>query len=162
MTQEEQFAKIGEKLSGMRTCMFVTRDSSGLSKGRPMATQELAFDGSVWFMTDKRSNKCREIQADPGVSLAYAHSNGVRFVSLSGNAEFVDDREKIKEFWNDFYKAWFEGPDDPNIVLIQVKISRAEYWDNEGGKIGALADMALGAVTGKTNQLDENEVFEFS
>jgi general stress protein 26 len=160
MERADSLKTVGEKMHGMRSCMFVTKSSDGF-KARPMATQDVEFDGSVWFMTDKRSNKCKELHEDPTVGLEYAHSNGVRFVSVSGEATFSEDREKIKEFWNDFYKAWFEGPDDPNITLIEVKVKRAEYWDNKGGKAGALADMAIGAVTGNTNTLDEHEVVTF-
>ncbi len=161
MNIQESFEAVHDKIHDMRTCLFVTRGQAGEIKARPMGTQEIKFDGSVWFMTDKRSNKCKEIQADSAVGLEYAHSNGIRFVSLSGNASFVYDLEKIKEFWNPFYKAWFESPEDPHITLIEVKISRAEYWDNKGGKIGGLVDIAIGVVTGETNTLDEHEVFTF-
>ena len=157
MERSEALKNVGEKIKGMRSCMFVTKSGDGL-KARPMSTQDVEFDGSVWFMTDKRSNKYKELQDDPTVGLEYAHSNGIRFVSISGTATFSEDKAKIKEFWNEFYKAWFEGPDDPNITLIEVKASRAEYWDNKGGKIGGLADIAIGAVTGETNTLDEHEV----
>ncbi|MES2668591.1 MAG: pyridoxamine 5'-phosphate oxidase family protein [Patescibacteria group bacterium] len=161
MDTKESFEKIAKKMEGMRTCMFATRSSEGL-KARPMAMQDVEFEGSVWFMTDKRSNKCREIEADPAVGLEYAHGNGVRFVSITGTASFAYDKEKIHEFWNPFYKAWFENEDDPNITLIEVKVKRAEYWDNKGGKVGGLADMAIGAVTGEANTLDEHEVLTFA
>ena len=160
METTASFKEVGEKIKGLRTCMFVTHAPEGL-KARPMGNQDLDFDGSVWFMTDKRSNKYKEIEANPMVGLEYAHSNGVRFVSLTGTAEFVYDKQKIHDFWNPFYKAWFENEEDPNIILIKVNVSRAEYWDNKGGKVGGLADIAIGAVTGETNTLDEHGVLTF-
>ena len=161
MTSEEKLKKIGEKIYGIRSCMFVTKDSQGNFKARPMGTQDIEFDGTIWFMTDKRSNKYAELSLDPTVGLEYADGNGITFVSVSGKAEFSEDKEKIKEFWNVFYKAWFEGPEDPNITLIKVNVTRAEYWDNKGGKLGAFADIAIGAITGHQNTLDENEVITF-
>lgn len=160
MSTTEDIKKVGEKISDIRSCLFVTRDGDAM-KARPMGTQEVAFDGSVWFMTSKDSAKCAEIQKDAHVALMYAHGNGVTFASLSGMARLVVDKEKIRAFWNPFYKAWFEGPDDPAITLIEVKVSRAEYWDNKAGKVGGLADIAIGAVTGKQNTLDEHEVLTF-
>lgn len=160
MTAEEKLKKIGEKIHGIRSCMFVTTDAGGNLKARPMGTQDMEFDGSVWFMTDRRSAKYQELSANPAVGLTYAAGNGVTFVSLSGTARFSEDRARIKEYWNPFLKAWFEGPEDPNIMLIEVKVARAEYWDNKGGKLGALADMAIGAVTDTPNLLDENEKLE--
>ncbi len=158
----EVLKTIGEKIEGLRTCMFVTRDTDGNLKARPMSTQDTEFDGTLWFMTDKRSNKCREIEAEPTIGLEYAHSNGVRFVSISGTAELAYDKARIDEFWNPFYKAWFESSEDPNITLLKIKATRAEYWDNKGGKIGGLADIAIGAVTGESNTLDEHDVVTFS
>lgn len=160
MNNRDHIEKIHEKIAGIRSCMFITLDGIGTIKGRPMATQEIEFDGSIWFMTDKRSNKCGEITKNNAVGLQYVVGNGVGFTSLAGNAYFSEDKEKIEQFWNVFYKAWFNGPHDPNIILIEVRITRAEIWDNKAGKIGALADMAVGALTGKQNTLDEHEVIE--
>jgi general stress protein 26 len=160
MTREQSLSLIDEKIKGMRSCLFVTHGPENDFRARPMATQDITFDGSVWFMTDQRSDKYAELQQDNRVGLEYAHSNGVRFVSLYGHAEFVTDHSKIKEFWNPFYKAWFTDENDPNIGLLKVVIDRAEYWDNKGGKLGALADMAIGAITDHTNTLDEHEVID--
>ncbi|MES2622951.1 MAG: pyridoxamine 5'-phosphate oxidase family protein [Patescibacteria group bacterium] len=161
MQTNEKYEKVGKLIKGIRTCMFVTITQEGEMISRPMATQDIEFNGSIWFMTSKESNKAKEIQHNNSVALTYADGNGITFVSLTGKAKFVEDKEKIKEYWNPFLKAWFEGPEDPNITLIEVMVSRAEYWDNKGGKIGALADMAIGAVTGKTNMLDEHEIITF-
>ena len=161
MEKNDTIKKIGELIKDIRTCMFVTQDNNRMFIARPMSTQDTVFDGSVWFMTDKRSNKCKQIEANPTVGLEYSDGNGVTFVSLSGKGEFVHDKAKIKDFWNEFFKAWFEGPEDPNIILIEVKIVRAEYWDNKGGKLGGLADIAIGAITGKTNTLDEHDIYTF-
>jgi len=161
MENREKLQNIGKKIKGIRTCLFVTHGLERGLKARPMGTQDIEFDGSVWFMTDKRSNKYKEIENNKSVALEYADGNGVTFVSLSGDAEFLVDQKKIEDFWNPFYKAWFESPQDQNIVLIKVTVTRAEYWDNKGGKLGGLADIAIGAVTGKTNSLDEHEVYTF-
>jgi len=161
MKNTESITKINSLIKDIRSCMFVTKGLNGEIKARPMSTQEVEFKDSIWFMTDKRSTKCKEIEKDNTVGLEYADGNGVTFVSVSGKASFVEDKQKIQEYWNPFLKAWFEGPEDPNIVLIEVSVTRAEYWDNKGGKIGGLADVAIGALTGKQNLLDEHEIFEF-
>jgi general stress protein 26 len=161
MENKEKFEKVGGLIKDLRTCMFVTTMLNGGLRARPMGTQHTEFTGTVWFMTDKDSNKIKEIAKNKTVGLEYASGNGVTFVSISGEASVVDYKAKIKELWNPFLKAWFEGPEDPKIALIEVKVHRAEYWNNKGGKIGGLADIAITAVTGKANTLDENEVYEF-
>jgi general stress protein 26 len=140
---------INEKLNGMRTAHFTTIMDDGSIHGRPMSTQERDFDGTVWFMTSKTNRVAKEIEKNSKVALLYGDPNGTKFVSLSGVATLHDDKAKIHELWNDFYKAWFDGENDPNITIIRVKVSYAEYWDYKGGKVGAYVDMAAAAVTGK-------------
>jgi general stress protein 26 len=161
MENKEKLVKIGELIKDLRTCMFVTTMLDGGLRARPMATQDSEFAGKIWFMTDKDSDKIKEIAKNKTVSLEYASGNGVTFVSISGEAAVVDDKAKIKELWNPFLKAWFEGPEDPKVALVEVTVHRAEYWNNKGGKLGGLADIAITAVTGNANTLDENEVYEF-
>jgi general stress protein 26 len=56
-----------------------------------------------------------------------------KFVSLSGTAATVDDREKLSRLWKVEWKVWFPGgKDDPNLVLLRVDGSAGEYWDNSG------------------------------
>ena len=39
----------------------------------------------------------------------------------------------MKAIWKEPYKVWFpKGPDDPEIVLVEVDLMEAEYWDNRG------------------------------
>ena len=47
-------------------------------------------------------------------------------------------------------KAWFPGgPTDPDLALLQVRITQAEYWDVTDSKMVQLAKMAKAAVTGE-------------
>ncbi len=158
MTKEETLKTVGEKIKGMHTCMFVTMNGTE-HRGRPLATQDVDFDGSVWFMTQADSRKVSDIKANNHVALMYGDGS-IKFVSMDGTAELSQDKAKIKELWNPFYKAWFENEDDPNIMLIKVSVTSGEYWDHKGGKLGAYADMAVSAVTGKTMEdHDQNQKF---
>jgi general stress protein 26 len=67
-----------------------------------------------------------------------------RFLSISGRGEIVRDRQRIEQLWKPAWKAWFpEGKDDPNLVLLRLVASEAEYWDQHGAK--ALAYLIEGA-----------------
>src|SRR6185295_9642038 len=73
---------------------------------------------------------------------------GVTYVVVHGSASASDDRGKIKELWTVFDKAWWDGPEDPRIILISITPSRAEYWESPG-KLISYTDMLLSAATGK-------------
>ena len=164
MDKTQMIEKIADKIKGIRVTTFSTLDEKGNMCSRPMATQDIEFDGTVWFMTSEDSDKIRHITNNPLVGLSYTNGDDSTFVSLSGKAEILVDQARIKEFWNDFYKAWFDGPEDPKIRLIKVTIERAEYWDMPGGKIGQYASMAKAVLTGdkQDESEEENEVFELT
>jgi general stress protein 26 len=117
---------------------------------RPMATQGIADDGTVWFFSRKDSHENQQILADPAVQLIYALPNKAEFLSLEGTASISRDQKKIDELWSELAKAWFtEGKDDPRLTLVTVTINGGRYWNTKHGKMVSLAKIAIGAVTGK-------------
>lgn len=154
-------AKVTELIKDIRTCMLVTLTPDGYPHSRPMATQDAEFDGTVWFVTDIDSTKVRDIAAQPVVGVTYASSGKESYVSLTGHAEILNDRARIRMFWNEFMKAWFDGPEDPRIRLIKVDVHQAEYWDTPGGKIASLISLAKAAITGKPDESNETGTVRF-
>lgn len=147
-TRSESIAKIGELVKDIRVAMLSTMDTRGTVHSRPMATQQAPFDGVLWFITSINSRKIDEIARDSRVNASYASTSSESYISVSGTATVVNDRAKIADFWNPFMKAWFEGPDDPDIRLLRVEVEDAEYWDTPGGKVASLISLVKGAVTG--------------
>ncbi len=69
---------------------------------------------------------------------------------MSGRADVVEDREKAKELWSPLVKAWFpQGPEDPNLALIRVRVESADYWDVKSSKLVQLYGFAKSILTGQ-------------
>lgn len=158
--KQESIAQLREKIKDVRMAMLSTV-SGGRIVCRPMSTQEMSPDGILWFLTSAESNKVREIAANPSVNVGYCDSGSETYVSIAGLARVTNDRARIKEFWNPFYKAWFEGPDDPTIRLVEIQSLSAEYWITKGGKIVSLVSALASAVTGKDLEAGENKTVQF-
>ena len=157
-TRDEAIRKLGEMISGIRIAMLTTAQLDGTLRSRPMATQQAEFDGDLWFFTSKSSPKSDEIRHDSHVNVSYADSEGQRYVSVSGTATLVDDREKAKELWNPLYKAWFpKGLDDPDLTLVKVDVHQAEYWDSPSGVMVHIVGVAKALATGERYEPGENE-----
>jgi general stress protein 26 len=121
-----------ELLASFDTAMLITRHHEG-NHARPMAVASVEGSDSVWFVMSLDSPKAEEIREDPRVSATF--QAGRKFVALSGHAEIVRDREKIRALWKDLWKVWFpNGKDDPSIALIRVSVDDAELWDDAGSK----------------------------
>jgi general stress protein 26 len=156
--QNDGVARIAELVKGVRIAMLTHTDSQGRLVSHPMATQDVEWDGDVLFIGERDSDKVRDLQRNPAVNLAYSGDSS--WVSVSGEAEIVDDRAVLEEQWNLFTDVWLDGgPDNPDNVLIRVKAHTAEYWDSPGAKVTQVANVMRAKLTGDTVHPD-NEVVD--
>jgi hypothetical protein len=81
----------------------------------------------------------------------------MEFVSVTGTAKISLDREKMQQLWSESYKAWFpQGIGDPNICLLCVEVTSAEYWDSPGAKVVQLFGFLKAKLTGEKADLGEH------
>ncbi len=157
-TRKDAIKLIGDKIQGIRIAMMTTAEADGTLRSRPMATQDTDFDGTLWFFTLADSAKVGEVKRDQQVNLSYAKPDDELYVSISGTAKLVRDQQKVKQMWKPIYKAWFpKGEDDPNLALLKVDATQAEYWDSPSSKMVQLVLMAKAAITGSQDALGENK-----
>lgn len=145
----DAIAKLGKLIKGIHIAMMTTATEGGELRSRPMATQQTDFDGDLWFFTDSDSGKVFEIGRENHVNISYADPGDNRYVSVSGTASVVRDRQKVKELWSSIHKAWFpDGPDDPKLTLLKVQVHQAEYWDGPSSTMVQLIGFAKATLTG--------------
>ncbi|MBZ9749323.1 pyridoxamine 5'-phosphate oxidase family protein [Deinococcus sp. HMF7604] len=156
-TREEALNKVGELIQDVKFAMLTVTDEHGHLKGHPMTTQDVEFDGDIWFLGGKDTEQVRNMGARPQVNVSYSRPDKGIYVSVRGAASLVENRAKLEQVWSDFYKAYFpEGIDDPNIQLIRIEADGAEYWESDG-KVRSLIGLAKGLLTGKEAKQGENE-----
>jgi general stress protein 26 len=143
-------------IEDIKLCMLVSHDGAGDQlRARPMDAHAARDEDAIYFLTDIRSHKDDEIELNDSVCLTFADNSGYRYVSVTGSANIIDDRRKIEELWTPDNKAFWDSKDDPNIRVLRVRPSQAEYWDSPG-KVVTMVKMAAAAVTGAKPELGEN------
>lgn len=148
-------AALSDKIGSMRFAMFTTRDANGHLVSQPMTNQQIDQEGGLWFYTRSTTELWENIAHEPEVNVSFANSDDSTYVSVSGQAERVVDRNQIKALWNPMVQAWFPaGPEDEHVVLVRVMPHAAEYWDSNDSKMVRLFAMAKAAVTGSTPDVD--------
>ncbi|MGQ3215850.1 MAG: pyridoxamine 5'-phosphate oxidase family protein [Shinella sp.] len=152
-TDDEQ-GKVWELAEKIGFCMLATHTGDTL-RARPMAGYTEVIENAFYFLTDVDSHKDDEIAQQPNVCLAFADSKGQKYVSISGTAEVLDDREKIRDLWTTPAKAWWDNPDDPSIRVLKVTPQFAEYWDSPGTIISYIK-MAAAAVSSARPDMGDN------
>src|SRR5689334_20835571 len=104
-THKNEFEKISELMKGIRFAMLTTVEPDGSLHSRPMATQEVEFDGDLWFFTRADAPKVAEANQHRQVSVSFADPDKSKFLSASGPAILVRDRAKIDQLWKPHYKV---------------------------------------------------------
>jgi len=150
--------RVIELLRGSKVAMLTFHDTDGKLLSKPMATQDVDFDGTIRFIAERSSDKARAVEADPRVNVSY--SNNGSWVSVAGTARVVNDVEKLKELWDSFTSSWLDGgPDNPENVLIEVDADSAEYWAAPGGStIISLTNLVKSKLTGSRIEGDNERV----
>ena len=153
---EEGLNKIAELLKGIHIAMMHTVATDGSINSRPMAVQDKTFDGKLWFLTRISSGKVDEIKQDQHITLTLTDKSDAKYLTLKGHASVNQDRAKIGELWNSMYKAWFpKGETDPEIAVLRVDVSEAEYWEAYSSSLIRGAKYLAAAVTGGKTSIGE-------
>lgn len=147
-TRETTVARIAELLSGIRTAIVTTVTTDGRLHSRPMASQDMDFDGVLWFVTRRDTDKVHEARDNHHASVAFVDSVRNRYVTLSGSIRIVEDRAKIHEIWHEALNAWFpNGPADPELTLLRMEPVEASFWEGPASRLSQ-AFRIVQALTG--------------
>ena len=159
-TRDEQVKQIAKLLEHIDFCMFTTVGDDGYLVSRPLSTQAAEFDGErLWFFTNARSPKVREIARNRKVNVAYTSTDKNVYASVAGDARLNKDKSKIDQYWKDGYKAYFPGgKDDPDVALIEVMVRTIEYWDGPGSWLGKSLAFIVARVTRNADVMAENKL----
>lgn len=152
-SDQEKFAEL---VKDIPIAMLTTYGADG-PRSLPMAREEVDPGAELWFITARDTRHVRDIAQEPRVSLTFSSRDA--WVAGAGRAAVVDDRDKLKELWNNFAEAWLPGgPEDPNATLIRVDLDEVEYWDTPGGKVASLVSFVKTKVTGDTYDSEHGTV----
>lgn len=141
-----------ELIEDIKFAMFTTQHSNGHLHSRPLTTQNSELDehSSLWFFVSRRSDTAADIAQHPQVNVVYADPGHDNYVSVSGDAALVENPSKKEALWSKAAQAWFPGGvTDPDLALLEVKITHANYWDVKDSKLVQLLKIAKAAITGK-------------
>jgi general stress protein 26 len=146
-------------LRKFNTAMLVTHTGEHGFHARPMAIAKVEDDGRLWFISGANTAKIHEIEIDSHVHIT-AQDGDSAFLTLSGRASLVVDREKIAELWKEPFRAWFPGgKDDPDLELISVMPERGEFWDSTGAnRYRYLWEAAKAYVSGTTPDTEDGDM----
>jgi len=163
LDQNEKIKKLRELIKDIDIGMLTTIDEDGSLRSRPMSTNsQIEFDGDLWFFTDASSHKVTEVEQHHRVNVSFSDPHKQQYVSVSGQAQLVLDRNKLQELWKPELKAWFpKGLDEPDIGLLKVSVEKAEYWDASSSFVTHTISLLKAITTGERANTGKNEKVTF-
>ena len=158
-TREADFQKLRELIKEIDFCMLTTVDENNDLHSRPMSlNSEVDQQGNLWFFTSANSHKVFELTRTPKCNVSFAEPDDNCFVSITGKAELVTDRGKIKVLWKPELKAWFpDGPEQADLALLKIAIEKAEYWDSPSSTVAQVVSFVSALVKGESAGWGENK-----
>jgi general stress protein 26 len=121
-----------EIMAAQTYCALVTIDEAGRPQVRTMNPFPPEDDMTVWFATNTRSRKVREMRRDPRVALYYSdHANAIGYVQVTGRAVLVDDKQEILKRKRAYWDQAFPGLQ--NLVLVKVVPERLDVLNYKAG-----------------------------
>lgn len=53
-------------------------------------------------------------------------------MEISGTSKINDSQDLKDKLWNESFEDWFEGPKDPNYLILQIKPESIRLMNNNG------------------------------
>ncbi|KZE38557.1 general stress protein [Bhargavaea cecembensis] len=105
--------------------------------GKPFTRYMTFFnDGfTLYTATSKQTDKVDELEANPHTHILIGYEGegfGDDYLEIMGTAEVTDDEGLIDKVWNDALKGYFDGPDDPNLVILKVRPDAMRVMNKKG------------------------------
>ncbi|HEV2796458.1 MAG TPA: pyridoxamine 5'-phosphate oxidase family protein [Nocardioides sp.] len=155
MTTDDHRETVAEIMHETDIAVLTYQSLAGALVSTPMGMQDFEDPGTIWFITERSSDKVQALEADPRVNISCSSKKG--WVSLAGTAHVSDDRAKLEELWDASAGAFMSGgPEDPDNVLLRIDGDTAEYWENPG-KVAIAVQVAKGLVTDGEPDLGDND-----
>ena len=114
----------------------------GIEGARDGATQPMTanFDDQdrlsarLWFFTSNDHDLASALGSSGRAIAAYSAKGHDLFASLRGSLMADNDPAAIDRLWNPVVAQWYDGKDDPKLLLLRFEIDDAKIWlsDVEG------------------------------
>ena len=155
MAEPDHIDRVWDIVERVGVCMLTTRFAGGL-RARPLEARPDRKAGLIWFVTDLNSAKEREIEPEADIGLTFIDASAKAYLSITGSGRIHRDHRKAAEIWKTTDNMWWQGPDDPNVCLLQTVPRLAELWDGPASRIVAAFEFIKAELTGAQPKLGEN------
>ncbi len=90
---------------------------------------------TLYTATSKKTEKVDEVKSNPNTHILIGYDGegfGDSYLEYAGKTSVSDDENLKEKIWNDHMKPWFDGPDDPNLVILKITPESVRVMNKKG------------------------------
>ena len=139
---------IWQRIEDARIAFFTTLSEDNGLRARPLSTQRVDAETSLWFFIAADSDLAKDARANQRALVTYSDEREGFYASLSGTARVMTDPNKAREMWSKLDEAWFPGgPEDSNLALLRVDVDHGETWEPTTNELMQFLSIAAAAMS---------------
>lgn len=89
----------------------------------------------LYTVTSKDTHKVEELSKNPYTHILLGYDGkglGDQFLEIEGKVEISSDDSMREKVWNKELSSWFDGPEDPRMVVLKVSPSQIRLMNTKG------------------------------
>lgn len=155
----QRLADLLDHPSGHTVVMLTLAEPPDRLVARPMTLLRMDGAGTLWFLASRRTMTPLVDAGERGtpVNLGFQEPGRSVYVSVAGDARLDDDPLRKADLWTLAARPWFDGPEDPDLVLLAVRPAQVDIWDGPHGTVSRAFAMAASVVAGREIGLGHKE-----
>ncbi len=90
---------------------------------------------TLYTVTNKDTHKVDELSKNPYTHILIGYDGnglGDSFLEIEAKVEISSEVSIREKVWNDSLSDWFEGPDDPEMIVLKVVPSQIRLMNTKG------------------------------
>lgn len=90
---------------------------------------------TLYTATSKKTEKVDEVESNPNTHILIGYDGdgfGDSYLEYTGKTSISDDESLKEKIWNDHMKPWFDGPGDPNLVILKIEPTSIRIMNKKG------------------------------
>ncbi|AQQ54406.1 pyridoxamine 5'-phosphate oxidase family protein [Planococcus lenghuensis] len=92
-------------------------------------------DFTLHTATSKKTHKTEEVKANPNAHILIGYEGegfGDEYLEIEGKISESDDDSLKEKVWNDKLKGWFDGPNDPDLIILTIQPTHVRLMNTKG------------------------------
>lgn len=92
-------------------------------------------DFTLYTATSKETDKVEELEKNPNTHILIGYDGegfGDAYLEIIGTVTISDEESMKEKVWNEHMKPYFNGPGDPNLVILKITPDTMRLMNKKG------------------------------